>query len=180
MYLKVEATLLSIVLVSQCLDLTAATSDPNVFRKNETENEDLNDPTKYVSVNLVDELVKSRLYDYLQSKKQSPTSARFEDNGIKVDTICNFRLHIGHFNIELEIEGTDSYDRKLMESDGMLEGDIRTDVKSIGELRNAIIDPRLRWPNAVIPYVISTDFRTKWPSFYFTISAIYGEVWELT
>lgn len=45
-----------------------------------------------------------------------------------------------------------------MENADFIEGDMRGDATSIDQLRNAVIDPRLRWPNAVIPYVISTSF----------------------
>lgn len=147
-----------LVLASSLFAITSATSDPNVYRKNQTESEDFEDPSKYVAVNLIDQLAKSRFNEKLKKfyfKNGAPTLAfDYSENGEKF-AIINSSV-INKQVVNAEIIGK-KYNRKLIESAEMFEGDIR-DVSSIDEVRNAVIDPRLRWPKAIIPYVISTDF----------------------
>ena len=46
----------------------------------------------------------------------------------------------------------------IVQSANLFEGDIAGVNKSTREMRNAIIGLNFRWPNAVIPYLISSSF----------------------
>lgn len=46
---------------------------------------------------------------------------------------------------------------RLHESADLFEGDI-AGIESIVDVRNAVLDLNLRWPQGVIPYVITTAF----------------------
>lgn len=58
----------------------------------------------------------------------------------------------------------DNQDPNLWQSSGKFEGDMiltqeqRNNLRKDDKFRNGVIDTRLRWPNKMIPYVISNDF----------------------
>ena len=63
------------------------------------------------------------------------------------------------FQSALDSASPPATDTRLLENDEMFEGDI-VGMRSMLDVRNAILSDNLRWPHAEIPYAISATFCT--------------------